>query len=414
MRSTYVISLGLVAAVCGSSSVVDGKDFAYESAWVSGLEKGYIDADILGLPGDWWIAKQELKNGKQDGVEVLVLHNGKLELRIVPTRGMSIWDVKYEDLRIGWDSPVKEIVHPKYVNLEARGGLGWLEGFGGWLVRCGLEYAGLPGTDEAPTNTGEIVPMDLTLHGKIDYIPASHVSITVEKAPPHRLTISGITHEQMMFGPNFTLQTEITTKPDSLQFEVFDSVQNNSGHDAEMEMIYHLNFGRPLLEEGARFIAPVDRVTPRDERAAEGIREFYQYGPPEPGYVEQVYYLKPRVDRAGMTQILLRNADGDRGIGIRYSVENLPCLSLWKNTAAEADGYVTGIEPGTNYPNNRKIERKNNRVRKLQPGEDREFHLRFEVAPNAEAVQTIEEKIENLQGDEAVRMDSEPVEGISY
>ena len=38
-------------------------------------------------------------------------------------------------------------------------------------------------------------------------------------------------------------------------------------------------------------------------------------------------------------------------------LEELPCFTLWKNTAAEADGYVTGLEPGTNFPNLRSFER---------------------------------------------------------
>ena len=51
-------------------------------------------------------------------------------------------------------SPVEEIVHPKYIDLESRGGLGWLEGFNEWMVRCGLEFAGHPGEDTFTTNTG--------------------------------------------------------------------------------------------------------------------------------------------------------------------------------------------------------------------------------------------------------------------
>jgi hypothetical protein len=48
-------------------------------------------------------------------------------------------------VRLGWDSPVKEVVHPQFINLQSRGGLGWLEGFNEWMVRCGLEWAGHPG-----------------------------------------------------------------------------------------------------------------------------------------------------------------------------------------------------------------------------------------------------------------------------
>ena len=39
--------------------------------------------------------------------------------------------------RMGWDSPVKEVVNPAFINLESRNGLGWLEGFNEMMVRCG-------------------------------------------------------------------------------------------------------------------------------------------------------------------------------------------------------------------------------------------------------------------------------------
>jgi hypothetical protein len=42
---------------------------------------------------------------------------------------------------------------------------------------------------------------------------------------------------------------------------------------------------------------------------------------------------------------------------------------VWRNTPAEADGYVLGIEPGTNYPNPRTFEMRHGRVVLLKPGE---------------------------------------------
>jgi murein DD-endopeptidase MepM/ murein hydrolase activator NlpD len=51
------------------------------------------------------------------------------------------------DVYLGWNSPVKEVVHPRLINLQSRGGLGWLEGFNEWMVRCGLENNGHPGVD---------------------------------------------------------------------------------------------------------------------------------------------------------------------------------------------------------------------------------------------------------------------------
>ena len=73
----------------------------------------------------------------------------------------------------------------------------------------------------------------------------------------------------------------------------------------------------------------------------------------------------------------------------------MPFLTLWKNTGAAGEAYVTGVEPGTSYPANRSIERKAGRVPTLGPGETRTFTIDFAVlegeAAVAEALATIEE-----------------------
>ncbi|WP_163613872.1 DUF4432 family protein, partial [Klebsiella variicola] len=66
--------------------------------------------------------------------------------------------------KMGWDSPVKEVVNPAFINLESRNGLGWLEGFNEMMVRCGYEWTGHPVTEG-----GQIY----TLHGKAGNTPAS-------------------------------------------------------------------------------------------------------------------------------------------------------------------------------------------------------------------------------------------------
>ena len=133
--------------------------------------------------------KKILTGGKQQGVELIKLDNGRLEIVIIPSRGMGILEVKMDDIRLGWNSPVKEVVHPSFIDLDSRGGLGWLEGFNEWMVRCGLEFAGHPGTDQFIDNTGSPSTLNLTLHGKIQNTPASNYNIIIDSEPPHRIRI---------------------------------------------------------------------------------------------------------------------------------------------------------------------------------------------------------------------------------
>jgi hypothetical protein len=207
-------------------------------------------------PIAWSIKKVTLHGGKQEGVDLVVVDNGKLQVAVVPTRGMGILWAKLGDVRLGWDSPVKEVVHPKFINLQSRGGLGWLEGFNEYVVRCGLEWNGHPGTDAFVNNVGETATMELTLHGKVGNLPAQEVEVVVDRAPPYRLHMRGRVDERMFYGPKLELWTDLSTEPGSDRFRIADTITNRGGQEQEFEVIYHCNHGRPLLEDGSTFLAP--------------------------------------------------------------------------------------------------------------------------------------------------------------
>lgn len=327
----------------------------------------------------WSITREILNGGKQEGVELLTLDNGKLKITVIPTRGMGILDVKMDGVRLGWNSPVKEVVHPSHIDLESRGGLGWLEGFNEWMVRCGLEFAGHPGTDQFINNTGDPSTLNLTLHGKIQNIPASDYKIVVDPEPPHRIRIRGTVYESFFYGPKLKLVTEVSTTPGSDNFQISDQLTNEGSSDQEFQLIYHGNYGSSILEEGATVYAPASSVTPMNENAAKYIDSWQTYLGPTKGFTEQVYLLEPLGDGNSSTMALLVNKDADRATSVRWNVSELPYLTVWKNTAAEEDGYVTGIEPATGFPFNRLVERKYGRVPKLSAGETRSFTLDFGI-----------------------------------
>jgi hypothetical protein len=361
-----------------------------------------------GAPVPWSVTMEVLHGGKQEGVRLLHVDNGKLKITLIPTRGLGVLAVEAGDLRLGWDSPVREVVHPKHVNLASRGGLGWLEGFNEWLVRCGLENNGQAGPDRLTNNVGDEVVIDLPLHGKIANIPAQEVAVIVDKSPPHRITIKGSVQERMLFGPKLELATELSTEPGSSTFQIRDVVINRGGQTQEFQMLYHANFGKPLLEKGARLVAPLSEVTPYNANAARDVKSYDTFREPTAGYVEQVYLLKPLGDKNGRTTIFLRNQAGDRGASMSYSLKQLPYLTLWKNTGAQPDGYVIGIEPGTNYPNRRQVERKHGRVPKLEAGQRYEMTIDFGVHLGKDDVTRVEESIAAIQGDRGTKLNAMP------
>jgi hypothetical protein len=371
------------------------------------LESSKIHSQKI-FDSPWSVTQKTLRGGKQEGVKLLTLDNGKLQISIIPDRGMGIFDVTSKGVRLGWDSPVKEIVHPSHINLDSRGGLGWLEGFNEWMVRCGLEFAGHPGTDEFIDNTGNPSTLNLTLHGKIQNIPASEYEIIIDPEPPHRIRIRGTVYEKFFYGPKLKLITEISTVAGSDTFQISDQLINEGAFAQEFQLIYHGNYGSSILEEGAQIYAPAKSVTPMNSHAAKGIENWKSYQGPTPGFIEEVYLLEPQPDGEGNTIALLANADLTLGTSVRWKLSELPYLTIWKNTAAQEDGYVTGIEPATGYPFNRKVERKYGRVPMIQPGEPLSFTLNFGIHHDQDSVQSVIGEIENLQKNTALMINREP------
>ena len=103
----------------------------------------------LGGANDWSIRKRTLRGGLSDGLDVVELDNGELSMSVIPTRGMGLWRGEFHGIPIEWKSPVVRPVHPMFVNLKDRNGLGWLNGFNELMCRCGLSFNGPPGTDAA-------------------------------------------------------------------------------------------------------------------------------------------------------------------------------------------------------------------------------------------------------------------------
>ena len=358
--------------------------------------------DELALPlrtgSAWHVRKTTLKGGLQDGVDLIRVDNGALSFYIVPTRGMGIWKGVYKGIPLGWDSPVRDPVHPGFVDLNDRGGLGWLKGFNEWIVRCGLESNGGPCKDTIVDNNGNRSEVALTLHGKVANIPARFVEVRVELSPPHRITVLGIVEESMMFGPSLRLTSAITTSLGSNMLTIQDEVTNLNRTPAELELLYHCNYGPPILEKGSSLVAPFKAVYPRDAVAREEIKAHNRFSGPVRGFVEQCYsYQLAGKRESGETCVLLKNREGNLGSSLQFSLKQMPCFTLWKNTAPIEDGYVTGLEPATNYPNPKWFERQQGRVVSLEGGETRRMDLTLAVHDRKQRVKEVEGEIRKIQ-----------------
>ncbi len=384
--------------LCGNSAPAEMK--------LSGEDLPEFARDV-----NWSITKTTMRSGVSAGIELIEIDNGLQTVSILATRGMGLWKIQRDGIRFGWDSPVPQPVHPAFVNLKSRNNLGWVEGFNELLCRCGLSFNGPPGNDEeAPSG----LESDITLHGQIANLPAESVSVEFDtQQGQETIVVRGVVRETSLFGPNLELQVEYQIGIASPEMIIRDTVINRASRPAELEMLYHINLGTPLLEEGASWLAPLKMLAPRDDRAAEDMPTTSTYLPPTAGYAEQVYFCELMGNSDQQTAALLKNSSSQLGFGIEFDLQSLPCFSIWKNTQAIEDGYCTGLEPSTNYPNFKSFERKQGRVISLPAGGSWNSCLKLHTLTDAQTVQAFEQKINAIQGKTEPTIYQSPQTGYS-
>lgn len=344
---------------------------------------------VGGRASGYSVTKRTLRGGFRDGVDVVEVDNGACRFVIVPTRGMGIWRATCGDMVLGWKSPVKGPVHPKFVRESEASGIGWLDGFDEMLCRCGLESNGAPQFN--PNGT-----LRYGLHGRIANRPAGKLEVTID-GDARQITVSGVVDEARLFGNKLRMASAVTTRVGQPGWTITDTITNISAEPGDLELLYHVNFGVPLVGAGAKVVLPVRKVAPRDAVAVGNVSEWDTYGPESPGVAEAVFFFDLAAAPDGSTQTVLRNAAGARGVSLKFNKNELPCFTLWKNRQAAIDGYVTGLEPAINFPNVKSFEKQKGRVTVLAPGQTRSFQLTIEAHPDAASLAAAEQAVARLQ-----------------
>jgi hypothetical protein len=312
----------------------------------------------------------ELSDGFERGVRVADFRTGSgFEFSVLGDRGMDIAWASFCGASLAWQSPAPAAAPAFYEPV----GLGWLRGFyGGLMVTCGLTYFGSPGSDE---------DQGLGLHGRASYIPATNfASGSTWQGDEYQMWVTGEIREASVFGPNLVLRRRISARLGEARLLVEDTVTNEGFEPAPHMILYHCNFGFPVVSAGTRLLVS-SSVEPRDARAAEGMQRFAEFEAPTAGFAEQVYYHTPIADGEGYVKAALVNRayGGGQGLGayVRFPIAELPRLIEWKMMGQ--GHYVCGLEPSTNWVGGRAGERAAGRLTYLEPGESRHYNLEIGV-----------------------------------
>lgn len=313
----------------------------------------------------------QFHSGLSAGVWQLVVRWGSFQVQLLPTRGMSIESVTVGDVRFGWQSPIPGPVHPAWVPLAAPDGLGWLNGFTELLARCGLNSNGAPQFSAGGR-------LEYPLHGAIGNLPAQ--SLAIELIDEETLDVVADVHEARFHFHHWRLRTRYRMCAGQNQIVVSDIVTNLSGQRRDFQLLYHFNLGLPLLEPGGRIHVGAEGVVPRNAIAEPDRAAWDAIPAARPGEPEHVFFMQPKMNESGQALAVLRNAATSLAAGIEFDARALPCFTLWKDCGDPRDGFVVGLEPGTNFPNSRDQEARQGRTRWLDPGESATFNCTLHFA----------------------------------
>ena len=316
----------------------------------------------------------EFRDGVSKGVRAIELRNRcGLYVTCIEDQCLNLYDFSYRGINFSFQSK-NGLVSNQFFN----GGSGEFPYYwpAGMLYTCGL------------TNTGASVTENGTYypeHGRIGMMPAENVSIRQTETA---IEISGQVFERMIAGHQLRLNRTITLPLDGKEVKIRDQVTNLEGIPTEIMLLYHCNFGYPLLTPSSRLVM---RSGPMIDQIAGGDipPDYRNMESPRDDKREEVYCHTAVPDQQGYEYAGILNDDMELGGYVRYTAETLPYMIYWKNMCAH--DYCVGLEPSISFSKGRKEERENGTLPVLAPYETREFELIIGVLDGKEEMHAFEE-----------------------
>lgn len=251
-------------------------------------------------------------DGRAQGERVIEVHNGCLSFTVLESRALDLHSFRHKGTNLSF---------------ICRNGLGTENGFansfnGGMLYTCGLETVGARA---------------LPVHGSIHNLPADVSSVKYDE---DGVKIIGFVRQSELFGKNLLFKRRIFTAVNSDEVTIETEICNEGYTDAEYCVLFHMNVGYPMLDEGVRIEADVRSTTPRTQWARENVERCFLMEHPIADTEEQVFFHQVNTGKVCVVNDALK-----KKLTFSYDSEMLPHFIEWKSMVSGS--YALGIEPST-------------------------------------------------------------------
>lgn len=315
-----------------------------------------------------------LDNGPGRGNRIAWINTGSgLRFKVVLDRAMDITETFMDAYSLAWISHHGTVAPQASANHDVE----WLRTFGGGLMTtCGLDHVGGPEDDEYGQRG---------LHGEISNVPTEITSVIQPDlySENDTMSITGRMLQSTVFGPHLELIRTISARLGRAEIHVHDKIRNLGNTSVPHMILYHLNFGWPLVDQGTKVLWEGDwkardsdmdrRIFNKDHnfRICQDVLDEHQKGG------EAAAFIDPRADHSGNYQFGLHNPRLGLEVNVTANKNQLPALTNWQHFGERE--YVLGLEPGTNHPIGQSAARKMDLLRMLEPGETAEYNLGFQI-----------------------------------
>ena len=341
---------------------------------------------------DW---KEKVSNHAQiGGIETSVLDNGAgrgtriawintgtgLRFKVVIDRAMDIAEAFFNEHSLAWLSH-GGITYPQPFSDK---GIDWLRTFGGGLLTtCGLSHVGGPESDEFG---------DRGLHGLISNTPAEIISIIQPDPRTDNLemSITGIIRETKPFGPSLELKRTISATLGKATIRIHDEVVNKGNTDAPHMLLYHFNFGYPLIDAETDLLWKGKWHPRHGEESAKIFKEGNDFRKcPEPladhlGSGEEVALVDIEANIFGESVCGIHNSKLGLALALKFQKEQLPWFANWQHWGKGE--YVTGMEPSTHALTGQAKAREDGSLIFIEPGAKRDYDIKLEVISSKDLI----------------------------
>ena len=311
------------------------------------------------------ITRYQLLDGQERGVEIIEIRDGAgLRIGVCPARALDIVFAEWRGVNFTYRNP-NGAIHPAFYGAQTND---WLRGApNGLVTTCGLRSIGPPSADE-----GE----HFGIHDRVAYLPAREVGARTLAGADGQTAweVRGIVRQTRLFGANLKLERTIRVEAASGRVALRDVLTNEGFADEAAIVLYHCNFGYPLLEAGARVEIAGNQVEPRDADC--DVENWADISAPQPNRPEEVFFHQMRANAAGLARAAVWNPMRKLGVSLSYSPAQLPFFTQWKSMGA--GDYALGLEPSNAPLASRAQLRERGELPMLPAGASQIFELQWQ------------------------------------